>query len=770
MGARKVANGWARRVGWSAFAALLVVALLGRGQVPSAEAASPAAVLTATSPASDINKIDHVVVLMQENRSFDEYFGMYPGADGFTLDDDGQPTNCAPDPRQGNACVPVFHDTEDVDYGAGHSITSYSQDVDDGKMDGFIASWERRCGVGETRCGGQKPVPDVMGYRTRADIPNYWAYADSYTLLDHMFTPSDSWSAPEHLYMVSSWSARCYQANDPMSCENDAESPDINQAASGGPAHYDWTDLTYLLKQARTSWGYYVFDGTQPDCDNPDDIDCIPAPQGSKTASFWNPLPRFTDVKHDKETENIQPIQNFIGDAQAGNLPAVSWVIPTQPVSDHPPASVADSQKYATYVIDQIMKSPDWGSTAIFFGWDDWGGFYDHEVPPRVDQNGTGIRVPMIVISPYARHGVIDHSTYTFDSIIRFIEDRFTDGTRLDPTTDGRPDPRPTVREIAPVTGDIRNAFDFTQTPPAPLILPTVKSGAQLAQPMPAVPKTRSQARRQPLQARLAGTAPFDVEFDGSASHSDAGITRWRLSFGDGSPDATGTDDPPASLMHTYTTAGDFTAALVTTDGNGQHARATQTVNVSPKRPQAWIWGSPVTAFTRANVTFDASQSDAGDWTIDFGDGSDPISGTGVPPSDVDHTYSAVGFYTATLTVTDTDGNSSVVRANTLISALRKPGVGPMQPKRITADSGEIKAKVEPNGSRSTAWFRWGLTTDVENTTTPRDIGTHNLITGISWDLSDLQPNTTYYFEAVANNPLGTSIGKLQHFTTAPAS
>jgi PKD repeat protein len=438
-------------------------------------------------------------------------------------------------------------------------------------------------------------------------------------------------------------------------------------------------------------------------------------------------------------------------------------------VSDHPPASLADSQNYTTFLINHIMQSPDWGSTAIVLAWDDWGGFYDHKVPPTVDMNGTGIRVPTIVISPYARHGVIDHSTYTFDSIVKFIEDRFTGGQRLDPTTDGRADPRPTVREIAPTTGDLRDAFDFTQTPPAPSIQPTVKSGAQLAQPMPPIPKVLARAAPPAEKAPLAGTAPFDVRFDGSASHADGGIAHWRLSFGDGSPDATGTGDPPASLVHTYTTAGTFTAALVTTDGSGAHARATQTITVSPKGPHAWIWGTPTTAFTKARVTFDASQSDAGDWTIDFGDGSAPVSGSGVPPSDLEHLYASVGNYTATLTVTDDKGISSVVRANTVISALRKPGVGPMQPKRITSDSGEIKGKVEPNGSQSTAWFRWGLTTDLENSTTPQAIGTHNLITGISWTLTDLQPNTTYYFETVANNPLGTSTGKLQHLTTLPA-
>jgi len=118
------------------------------------------------------------------------------------------------------------------------------------------------------------------------------------------------------------------------------------------------------------------------------------------------------------------------------------------------------------------MRGPDWKSTAIFLSWDDWGGFYDHVTPPRVDKNGYGLRVPGIVISPYARSGMVDHQTLSFDAYDKFIEDDFLHGQRLDPHTDGRPDPRPTVREDVKILGDLAKDFDFTQKPRVPVLLP----------------------------------------------------------------------------------------------------------------------------------------------------------------------------------------------------------------------------------------------------------------------------------------------------------
>jgi phospholipase C len=178
-------------------------------------------------------------------------------------------------------------------------------------------------------------------------------------------------------------------------------------------------------------------------------------------------------VQQDHQLNNIQSLPNYYNAARTGTLPAVSWVVPSQPDGEHPPASVHQGQAYVTSVINAAMKSPDWNSTAIFLTWDDWGGFYDNVAPPNVDENGYGLRVPGIVISPYAKKGYVDHQILSSDAYLKFIEDDFLNASRLNPKTDGRPDRRPNVRENAPILGNLLNDFNFNQPPRRPILLPT---------------------------------------------------------------------------------------------------------------------------------------------------------------------------------------------------------------------------------------------------------------------------------------------------------
>jgi phospholipase C len=414
--------------------------------------------------ATGIHKIKHIIIIMQENRSFDTYFGTYPGADGIPTRD-GEFTVCVPDPANGN-CVKPFHNRSDVNGGGPHGATDAVADVDDGKMDGFIVSAEKakkHCSYPDNPTCANSTTPDVMGYHDDRDIPNYWQYARNFVLQDHMFEPNASWSLPAHLFEVSEWSASCTKHNDASSCVNALDNPGTI---------YAWTDLTYLLHRAGVSWGYYVMEGTEPDCDDDSKVDCRPVKQNAQTPSIWNPLPSFDTVKSDGEIGNIQDLEKFLLQAQQGTLPAVSWIAPSGYVSEHPPSPVSAGQTYVTHLINTIMQGPNWKDCAIFLAWDDWGGFYDHVVPVRVDENGYGLRVPGLVISPFAKRGFIDHQTLSFDAFVKFIEDDFLYGQRLDPKTDDRPDPRPTVREEVPQLGDLRQDFNFDQRPRPPLILP----------------------------------------------------------------------------------------------------------------------------------------------------------------------------------------------------------------------------------------------------------------------------------------------------------
>ncbi|MGD0083088.1 MAG: PKD domain-containing protein [Acidimicrobiales bacterium] len=592
-----------------------------------------------------IHKIKHVVVIYQENRSFDSYFGTFPGADGIPMSD-GVPTVCNPDPRAGT-CVQPYHDTADTNFGGPHGTPGFPIDVDGGKMDGFIEAAEAKT-TGEcftTLCSPPGGITDVMGYHTAAEIANYWKYAEEFTLNDHFFASEDSWSLPSHLGLVSLWSAQCSVADNPMSCVS--ATPGVLDDS------YPWTDLTWLLHADDVSWRYYVGTGSSPDCDD-NAATCEATGMNPKAANVWNPLPNFEDVKQDSQLGNIVSTSQFYPAARDGTLPAVSWIIPSGPVSEHPTQKVSSGMSYTTGLIDAIMEGPDWGSTAIFLTWDDWGGFYDNVVPPTVDDLGYGIRVPFIAISPYAKRGFINHEIYSTDAIAVFIEDDFLNGARLDPATDGRPDSRPDVREDEPILSNLVDDFNFNQAPLPPLVL---QSGPPWG-PVPTLDRTPPATN---------GTAPLTVSFDASGSTApDASIASWDLSFGDGTPDDTGVGAPPSpTVTHTYSEAGTYDVQLSITTTAGATSTLSEQITVQPPPPVPALNATPPGGNAPIPlVTFDGSASTDPtspivSWTLTFGDGSPQVSGTGPPPSPTaTHSYTAAGTYTATLTVTDANGES----------------------------------------------------------------------------------------------------------------
>jgi phospholipase C len=432
------------------------------------------------------DNIQHVVFIVQENRSFDHYFGTYPGADGIPMTKDGQPTVCVPDPVLGT-CVEPYHDATLIQQGGPHAQPQSVADVDEGKMDGFV----RTLVAGPNACAddrtlpscrddlGPQDQPDVMGWHDAREIPNYWAYADHFVLQDHMFAPADSWTLPSHLFLVSAWAASCDDPTDPMSCRSDLGLDEVvdRQRHGSHPEIYAWTPITYLLSEAGVSWAYYVGNDT---CRMPDDP-CPRLGDGRKgTPPAQNPLPSFTTTHEQDDFGNIRLHADLFDEIAAGSLPTVSWVMPGGRDSEHPGngAPLTKGQAHVTQVVNAIMRSDLWPTTAIFLTWDDWGGFYDHVEPPKVDENGYGIRVPGILISPWAKAGTIDSQVLSFDAYLKFIEDLYLGGARLDPGTMSRPDSRPTVREDVSILGDLRDEFDFRRDPIPPLILdPTPDPG-----------------------------------------------------------------------------------------------------------------------------------------------------------------------------------------------------------------------------------------------------------------------------------------------------
>ncbi len=235
-------------IGVTAATALAAAGIaLGVG-LPASGTPPPRTTTSVTIAAAGIHKIKHVIVIVQENRSFDSYFGHFPGAAGIPKG------VCVPDPINGG-CIKPFVDHKDVNQGGPHADAAAVADENGGKMNGFVKQ-------AELHCKGKPPCPtDVMGFHPKSDIPNYWAYAKNFVLSDRFFESDHSWSLPAHLFLVSAWSANCKIPTNPMSCVG-TDSPNNRTAAH--PRPFAWTDLTWLLNKDHVSWRYFLDGGAGP--------------------------------------------------------------------------------------------------------------------------------------------------------------------------------------------------------------------------------------------------------------------------------------------------------------------------------------------------------------------------------------------------------------------------------------------------------------------------------------------------------------------------
>jgi phospholipase C len=362
--------------------------------------------------------IKHVVVIMQENQSFDHLFGRFPGADGATSGWDH------------GVRRPLTHLTAQRIPDLPHCYLCALASWDHGRMDGF----------------NQTAEADRYAYTQleQRDEPNYWAWASRYALSDRFFSSAMGPSYPNHLYMIAGQSADAHdnpsRARAPGSLTWGCDAPPqelvrvVHDDGTSERVHpcFDIPTIGDRLTEGHIPWAYYAATSTQPGY--------IWSAFASVRRAFYGP----TWAQH------VVPVDRVTDDIASGPLPSVEWVMPRFQLSDHPGSNFCYGENWATGVIDSIMRSPDWSSTAIFLTWDEWGGFYDHVNPPDEDRFGLGFRVPLIVLSPWARPHTIDHHVANFDSMLRFIEDNWS----LDPLTNRDATAPSLIRD-----------FDFSQPP-----------------------------------------------------------------------------------------------------------------------------------------------------------------------------------------------------------------------------------------------------------------------------------------------------------------
>jgi phospholipase C len=377
--------------------------------------------------------IQHIVFLIKENRSFDMYFGAFPGADG-----------AATAMISTGERVPLRRALDRMPRDVGHDWEDARTAMHGGAMDRF-----------DMIRGNQRNDMLSLTQFLRADIPNYWSYAEHFALADRMFSSLAGPSFPNHLYTIAAQSAGAL--NNPNSfawgCDAEAGTGVDVMSATGALSRqfpcFEMTTVADRLEAAGVSWRYY-------------------APQAGEHGYIWSSLDAIRHIRTGPLwTSRVLPHGRFVQDAAAGALPAVSWLVPDFDVSEHPTVdafagttlsvSACAGENWTVRQINAIMQSPAWASTAIVLAWDDFGGFYDHVPPPGVDALGLGPRVPLIMISPYAREGVVSHTSYEFASVLQLIENRY-DLKGL------------SKRDVE--ANSMLDMFDFNQPPAPPLVLP----------------------------------------------------------------------------------------------------------------------------------------------------------------------------------------------------------------------------------------------------------------------------------------------------------
>jgi len=368
-------------------------------------------------PTAYSQHIKHIIIIVQENRSFDNMFNGFPGADtaqsGKTSD---------------GSVVPLEPELLESAYDLGHRHSDFEIAYHNGQLDRFDKE-ENRSGIPYF----------AYGYVPHQEIAPYWAMAQQYVLADRMFQSNSGPSWPAHQYLIAGQSQDADE--DPIllpwGCDSPSNNmvpvldPDGNEVPGPFPC-FTYATLADLADQHGVTWRYY-------------------APPEHNGGNLWSAYEAISQIRWTNEWSNdVTPETTVLTDIAAGNLAQLVWVVPSYANSDHSGTGTKTGPQWVASVVNAIGQSSYWSDTAIFITWDDWGGWYDHVPPPQLDVMGLGFRVPLLVISPYARDGYVSHVQHEFGSIVKAAEETF--GFPSLGTTDARAD-------------DLSDCFDFTQSP-----------------------------------------------------------------------------------------------------------------------------------------------------------------------------------------------------------------------------------------------------------------------------------------------------------------
>ena len=346
--------------------------------------------LATTAVWAQTTPVKHVVFIIKENRSFDHMFGTFAGANG------------AIQGKVSTGVTVTLRHAPDKEGRYNHLWAGTRKDIDGGKMDRFDQSF-----------GCKAPTYNCYSQYLEADIPNYFALARNYLLADNFFMSMTGPSFPNHQYIIASQSGNVIgEPSKPVKhangCDNPTSLVQVIDPATGKitkvPPCFDYATLGDALDLAGVSWKSY-------------------SPGYGQGGYEWAAFNAINHIRNGPDwAAHVVNVSTFTADALSGNLPAVSWVIPDGPHSEHPTALMSMGENWTVGLVNAVMAGPDWNSTAIFITWDDFGGFYDHVPPPSNDYFGYGPRVPLIVVSPFVNAGTIYHNVASFESVLAFIE------------------------------------------------------------------------------------------------------------------------------------------------------------------------------------------------------------------------------------------------------------------------------------------------------------------------------------------------------------